>query len=68
MHPRLEELDAFLTRTRADVLGAVDDVPDAARDRRPADGGWSVAEVLDHLRAVEAGSAALLARRAMRAR
>ena len=68
MHPRLEELSALLARARDDLLKAVHEVPDDQRERRPPDGDWSVAEVVDHLRAVEAGSAALLARRALRAR
>jgi len=68
MHPRLEELSAVLDRARAELRRAVDDVADELRERRPPDGSWSVAEVLDHLRVVEAGSAALLARRTLRAR
>jgi hypothetical protein len=68
MHPRLEELTALLDRARDELLRTVHDVPDDLRERRPPDGGWSVAEVLEHLRVVEAGSAALLARRTLRAR
>ena len=68
MHPRLEELTALLDRARDELLRAVHAVPDDLRERRPADGRWSVAEVLEHLRVVEAGSAALLARRTLRAR
>src|SRR5437868_7734330 len=67
MHPRLEELERFLDRTRAELLRSVDGVPHDARDRRP-DAGWSVAEVLDHLRVVETGTGMLLTRRAQRAR
>ena len=68
MHPRLEELERFLERMRAELLRSVERVPHDARDRRPDDGGWSVAEVLDHLRVVEAGTATLLTRRTQRAR
>src|ERR1700755_779009 len=68
MHPRLEELNALLERARETLLRAVQAVPVDLRERRPPDGRWSVAEVLDHLRVVEAGSAALVTRRATRAR
>lgn len=68
MHTRLRELSDLLASERAALLAAVETVPAELRERRPADGEWTVAEVLDHLRAVEAGSAGLLARRAQRAR
>ena len=43
-------------------------IPPDVRERRPAPGRWTAAEVLEHLRLVEAGSTALLAKRLLRAR
>jgi hypothetical protein len=64
----LAELSDFLARQRDALLDVVAGVPEADRDRRPAAGGWSIAEVLEHLRIVETGTATLLAKRAARAR
>lgn len=58
----------MLTRGRAALLAAVASVPADQLERRPSPDGWSVAEVLDHLQAVESGSARLLAKRLLRAR
>jgi hypothetical protein len=68
MHPRLADLTDLLAAQRAELLAAVDTVPAAAREQRAAPDGWSVAQVLDHLARVEAGTARLLARRIARAR
>ncbi|GJG87509.1 hypothetical protein tb265_26900 [Gemmatimonadetes bacterium T265] len=68
MHPPLQELADLLARTRDDVLAAWDALPPDTRERRPSPESWTPAEVLDHLRLVEAGSAALLAKRLQRAR
>ncbi|HEX5438521.1 MAG TPA: DinB family protein [Gemmatimonadaceae bacterium] len=53
MHPRIQELLDYLTRCRTDLRAAVDSVPAALRERRPAPERWSVAEVLEHLAIVE---------------
>ena len=68
MHPPLRELADLLARARADVLATWDAIPPTARELRPAPDQWTAAEVLEHLRLVEAGSAALLAKRLQRAR
>jgi hypothetical protein len=68
MHARLAEIVEYLDSTRTELLDAVDAVPPDQRDRRPTPDGWSVAEILDHLYKVEAGSANLLARRLARAK
>jgi len=68
MHPRLAGLVDHLARTRAELLAAAEAVPAADRERRPSPNRWTVAEVLDHLRMTEVGSATLLARRIGRAR
>ena len=67
MHPPLQELADLLARTRDEVLAAWQALPPDTRERRPSPESWTPAEVLEHLRLVEAGSAALLARRLQRA-
>ena len=50
------------------LLDAVESVPAGRRDRRPADGVWSVAEMLEHLCRTESGIATLLVKRLADAR
>lgn len=68
MHPPLQEIADQLARTRDDVLVVWNEIPSDTRERRPSPGRWTPAEVLDHLRLVETGSAVLLAKRLQRAR
>lgn len=68
MHPPLQELADLLARTRAEVLAAWQALPPDTRERRPSPESWTPAEVIEHLRLSEAGSAALLAKRLQRAR
>jgi DinB family protein len=63
MHPRLAELFEYAGAQRRTLLAAVEAVPANQRDRRPAEGVWSVAEVLEHLCRTERGVASLVARR-----
>ena len=49
MHPRSEEVVNYLDKTRTELRAAVDSVPSAARNQKPAADQWSVAQVLDHL-------------------
>jgi len=51
---RLTEISDFLERSRADVYGAIAGVPEARIEQAPADGGWSIAQVLEHLALAEA--------------
>jgi hypothetical protein len=53
MHPRIQELHDHLAHYRAELRAAVDSVPAALRERRPAPERWSVAGVLEHLAIVE---------------
>ena len=53
MHPRIAELVGALDGRRAELTRAVNEVPTVARNRRPAEDRWSVAEVLEHLALVE---------------
>lgn len=54
MHPRIREVMAFLDEQRAGLWRAVDDVPTAWHERRPAS-GWSMAAIIEHLGLVEVG-------------
>ncbi len=53
MHPRVEEVIAFLDTNRAALRAEVERIPAALRETRPAPGRWSVAEVLEHLSLAE---------------
>lgn len=52
---------ALLDADRRSLLAAANRVPEADRQRRPTDGTWSVAEVLEHLAGVEQSVAKLIA-------
>jgi hypothetical protein len=54
---------ALLDTERRMLLATASAVPPRFRERRPATGRWSVAEVIDHLARVEEGVATLLAAR-----
>lgn len=62
MHPRTSELVQHLQQTRAALRSAVDAMPAALQDRKPAPDRWSVAEVLEHLGQVETQVTTLLDR------
>lgn len=68
LHPRIQELIDFLVSHRREVHDAVSAVPAELRDRKPAPGRWSVAEVLEHLAMIERRVAALLTMRVTEAR
>ena len=68
MHRSLQELADLLDEERAALLAAWARIPPEDRGRRPAPGEWTPAELLDHLRVVEGGTARLLAKRLARAR
>jgi hypothetical protein len=53
VHPRTRELLTYLDDQRAALRSAFDAVPPDARERCPADGGWSPAGVVEHLAIVE---------------
>ena len=55
MHPRLQELMTYLDAKRAAVMAASGAVPVDRWTERPPRGGWSIAEVLEHLRKGEEG-------------
>ncbi|MBX6364365.1 MAG: DinB family protein [Gemmatimonadetes bacterium] len=53
MQTSTEELLRLLDSTRAELRRAVEAVPAARRRERPAEGRWSVAEVVEHVAGVE---------------
>jgi uncharacterized damage-inducible protein DinB len=53
MHPAIMEILTRLDQSRAELRKAVDRVPADQRDRPPASGRWSVADVLEHLALVD---------------
>ncbi|HEV2984971.1 MAG TPA: DinB family protein [Vicinamibacterales bacterium] len=68
MHPRLQELFAYLSVRRTALREAVEAVPEGLRDRQPAADRWSVAEVLEHLGLVEERFKTIIADRLAEAR
>jgi hypothetical protein len=68
MHPRIQELLDYFELHGREVREAVASVPAHLRDTKPGDGGWSVAEVLEHLSIVDRRVASLLTRQVAAAR
>src|SRR5215470_3222480 len=62
MHSRIKELVDALDSRDAELTRAVNEVPASARNRRPSEDRWSVAEVLEHLALVEENIAPLMKR------
>ena len=60
MHPRLAAVITHADTARAELLAAVDAIPEPLREARPTETAWSAAEVLEHLMRVEKGIAKLL--------
>jgi DinB superfamily len=63
MHARLAETMSFVEEKRRQLLESVEGVPGERLCRRATPDGWSVAEILDHLRMVESGIARLIMKR-----
>ena len=53
MHPRMQEVLDFVDEQYAAFRAAANAVPADLRERQPADGCWSVAQVVDHVGRVE---------------
>jgi hypothetical protein len=68
MHPRLAETMTFLEEKRRELLQSFEGVDGEKLCRRAAPDGWSVAEILEHLRMVESGIARLITKRVGQAR
>ena len=63
MHPRTQEVLEYLEATRSELGTALENIPPARRDERPAPDRWSAAEVLDHLNIIQAQVTQLLSGR-----
>ena len=68
MHARLAEAMDYVEEKRKELLQSFDGVPGDRLCRRATPEGWSVAEILEHLRMVEAGVARLITKRVGQAR
>jgi hypothetical protein len=68
MHARLAEAMDYVEEKRKELLQSFDGVPGDRLCRRATPDGWSVAEILEHLRMVEAGVARLITKRVGQAR
>jgi hypothetical protein len=60
MHPRLLEITDYLARVRRDLAQLIADTPASARHRVPEGGGWTFAQLVEHLGKVEGSIAKLL--------
>jgi hypothetical protein len=60
--PRIDILLAFLERYRTELSKALENVPYHLREVRPADGAWSVVNVIEHLAYTERAVAGLISR------
>ena len=68
MHARLAEAMNYVEERRKELLQSFEGIPGDRLCRRPTDESWSVAEILEHLRMVEAGVARLITKRVGQAR
>jgi hypothetical protein len=68
MHARLAETMGYVEEKRRELLQSFEGVPGDRLCRRAAPDGWSVAEILEHLRMVESGVARLITKRVSQAR
>src|SRR6266550_9582580 len=68
MHAKLAETMDYIEEKRKELLRSFAGVPADRLGRRPSEGAWSVAEILDHLGIVESGVARMIAKRAGKAR
>lgn len=68
MHTRLAEAMGYVEEKRRELLKSFDGVPGDRLCRRATPEAWSVAEILEHLRMVEAGVARLITKRVGQAR
>jgi hypothetical protein len=68
MHARLAEAMDYVEEKRKELLQSFEGIPGDRLCQRATPEGWSVAEILDHLRMVEAGVARLITKRVAQAR
>jgi uncharacterized damage-inducible protein DinB len=66
MHARLAETMDYIEEKRKELLESFAGASSGRLSQRAAQGSWSVAEILDHLRMVESGVARLITKRVVR--
>jgi hypothetical protein len=64
---RLTEISGFLDGCRGEVYAAIEEMPEARLEQVPAAGGWSAAQVLEHLALAESKTSQYLAARLAKA-
>jgi DinB superfamily len=67
VNKRLTEVSGFLDGCRGEVYAAIEGMPEARLERVPAAGGWSAAQVLEHLALAESKTSQYLAARLAKA-
>ena len=68
MHTRLAETMTFVEEKRRELMSSFEGVDGERLCRQTAPGGWSVAQILEHLRMVESNVAALITKRVAKAK
>src|SRR5262245_14689667 len=68
MHPRIDDLLAYLDNGRAELRRAVDALPSGKLRTQPGLGRWSAADVLEHLCLVERSAVSMFTKRLEEAR
>ncbi len=62
LHPRVAEVINALESAHRDLVDVVTVIPEARRDEPATNGGWSVAQHLEHLAIVEDGAGRLMSK------
>lgn len=60
LHPRIQEIITALDESQQCMRDTLAAIPADIVTRKPADGGWSIAEVVDHLARIEDGLGRLI--------
>ena len=68
MHARLAEAMDYVEEKRKELLESFNGTSEDRLHRHVTEGSWTVAQILEHLRLVEAGVARLIAKRVAKAR
>jgi hypothetical protein len=68
MHARLAETMTFVEEKRRELMSSFEGVDGERLCRQAAPGGWSVAQILEHLRIVESNVAQLITKRVAKAK
>jgi uncharacterized damage-inducible protein DinB len=68
MHARLAEAMDYVEQKRRELLDSIKGISEEKLHHRASESSWTIAQILEHLRLVEAGVARLIAKRAGQAR